>query len=441
MKIINKDTLPILCDKYLTLRKQKASKRKVTFTQSAINLFAMFMENKFPNCTEISFDAIKDDWKATCAQKWHGEYFTECFNEGKRFCLWLKTGVLYSVLPRPPVEPWENRLHSSMANIIKEFVRRKREAGFPYLMLNTFLHFDSMLVNEFPNAKFITKEIALRWIEVWTKKDISVNTIIRNTTPIRQLSKFIKAYIDPNCYVIPSKILGKEIRYVGHMITEAELIAFFKKADALEYLSSCPYRHLTLPVVFRLLYSSGLRVSEIKNLKRDDIDLKSGKITIRESKSHALRIIIVHQQMLEVLQDYDCEIEKSLPNREWFFISDKDGSKLNRSKVGTWFRLIWDNMDCDEKNKGPVATARDFRHLYAFSIINKWYQNGLNLEALEPYLVCYMGHNNFEMTSYYINLSKLYHPDYQKVALELDEDIFSAKQLIEDNEDEVPYDN
>src|SRR5688572_5206188 len=45
-----------------------------------------------------------------------------------------------------------------------------------------------------------------------------------------------------------------------------------------------PNRHLTLPLLFRILYGCGLRISEALNLKQKDIDLNQGTLFIRDTK-------------------------------------------------------------------------------------------------------------------------------------------------------------
>lgn len=360
--------------------------------------------------------------------------------ENRKFAEWIRNG--YGELPDLHVKetiPWEQRLHSSMAALITEFVRRKRSAGVEYSMPYALIWFDAMLAAEFPEATTVTREIALRWVEKAQEGGVSINTAIRRTTPVRQFCKYVRSSADPECYVIPSKLPGRQLRYHGHIITEKELRAFFKTADALKHEPNCPYRHLSAPAAFRLMYACGLRVSEIRILKREDVSLETGELKIRESKAHAVRTVVMHQDMLDVMRHYDAEIEKTLPGREWFFADRPDGSQMGRHKPGSWFRLIWGSMETDEEIKEPAATARDFRHLYALTVISRWYRGGEDLNALEPWLVCYMGHSDFEMTSYYIHLEGSFAPDFEKLSARATGDLFDD---FDENalSGEVPYD-
>jgi integrase/recombinase XerD len=44
------------------------------------------------------------------------------------------------------------------------------------------------------------------------------------------------------------------------------------------------------------------------------------------------------------------------------------------------------------------------RHHFAFANINRWVENGINVNSMLPYLMNYMGHSSIESTFYYIHL-------------------------------------
>ena len=440
MNKLNNSLLMELSAQYLALRYQKLSDKNHKI-KSFLNRFILFVLDKNPLADARSLsNEIVEEWAAECTKKWSKDWAASIKNEAKRFMLWINEGKIYDHLPRPKV-PWETKLKSRFAELIKEFVRRKQAAGFVYRNIDALVHFDHMIAESFPEAVCITKEIAFAWVETASKNGVSVNTAIRRITPIRQLSKYI-CVKDKVSYVLPPEIPGKYVRYVGYIITDEDVAAFIAEADALEYHWVCPFRHMTAPTVFRLMITTGMRGSEVPNLKRDDVDLRTGKSYIRESKAHALRIIIVHPQMLDVLRGYDEEIDDKVPNREWFFVNGREGTKLCHNQIGTWFRLIWDIM-LRAKNKEmtePQATARDLRHYFATTVAKNWFAKGLNLEALEPYLVCYMGHENFDMTSYY--LSEVYQtlPEFSKINQASSKGIYPDGLSFELADDEVPYD-
>ena len=57
--------------------------------------------------------------------------------------------------------------------------------------------------------------------------------------------------------------------------------------------------HLALPVIFRILYGCGLRVSEVVGLRYKDVNLEDGILTIREAKTDRDRYISLSDSVKE----------------------------------------------------------------------------------------------------------------------------------------------
>lgn len=67
----------------------------------------------------------------------------------------------------------------------------------------------------------------------------------------------------------------KTEKYLSYIFTKEEIERIFKESDSFE-----PYpgslRHILAPVLYRLLYSCGLRSTEAENIKCRDVDLANG---------------------------------------------------------------------------------------------------------------------------------------------------------------------
>ena len=85
-------------------------------------------------------------------------------------------------------------------------------------------------------------------------------------------------------YVLPTGVLPRPARYVPHIYTDQELAALFAQTDRCHYCSQVPFRHLVMPVLFRTIYACGLRASEARLLRVDDVDLDAGVLQIRDAK-------------------------------------------------------------------------------------------------------------------------------------------------------------
>ena len=331
---------------------------------------------------------------------------------------------------------FKNKLKSSMKEHLISFLERKRLAGSPYHEERILVRFDNMLAEHFPNTNSLTNEIGNKWIEVISKNTINNNTILRSLTAIREFALYLNSI---NIISVVPNITVKGVKYECHLITNQELVAFFKSADSMSYSTLLPLRHITAPVMFRLMFSTGMRSNEVRNLETSDVNLKIGKIFIRESKFHQLRIIIVSDDMLKVLNHYDTLMQQTVPNRKMFFSFCNNGKEINRVSLGKTFHLIWDHLPEAASSKAPKMTIRDFRHCFALNCIYQWYKQGRNVNAIEDYLVCYMGHSNFEQTSYYIHLAEMVYPELRNSIHRINDGILPDISSVVDNE-EVPYD-
>jgi integrase len=98
--------------------------------------------------------------------------------------------------------------------------------------------------------------------------------------PVRELARWLGRRGVP-AYVLPKGALPRPARYVPHVYTDQELAALFAQTDRCHYDSQVPLRHLVMPVLFRTIYACGLRASEARLLRFDDVDLAPGSCNPR----------------------------------------------------------------------------------------------------------------------------------------------------------------
>ena len=108
-----------------------------------------------------------------------------------------------------------------------------------------------------------------------------------------------------------------------------------------------------------MLYCCGLRSSEARTLLKEDVDLNSGKVMIRESKGWKTRIVYMSNDLLEVCREYCIILDKMLPNREMFF-PNKDGKWYSTSIIDSWFHEFWDGLPEAKAISGNPCRVHDF---------------------------------------------------------------------------------
>ena len=265
----------------------------------------------------------------------------------------------------------------------------------------------------------ITKEICTVWIQ--SKPGEHPNGLLRRVTPVRQLGKYMKG-LGCDAYVIPGHIPNKQVKYEAHIYTVNELKSFFNAIDECTPSPFSPTRRYVIPVFFRMLFCCGLRSSEARLLKKEDIELGSGKITIRQSKGWKARIVYMSQDLMEVCREYNSIMDSMLPERQAFF-PNKNGTCFNKSTIDYWFHEFWDKLPESKAVAGNQARVHDFRHGYAVHRLNRWVKEGQDINALYPYLSEYMGHSNYADTDYYLSLVEEFYPEMEQRLSSINDDI------------------
>ena len=72
-------------------------------------------------------------------------------------------------------------------------------------------------------------------------------------------------------------------------------------------------RGLTCATLFGLLAVTGMRISEVLALDREDVDLEEGVLRIRKSKFRKSRLVPLHVSTRDVLADYAKGRDRILP--------------------------------------------------------------------------------------------------------------------------------
>ena len=185
------------------------------------------------------------------------------------------------------------------------FVQEKRAVGCLYnteaKKLSEFSRFS--LTFDFPENT-LPKEVVQAWIA--KKSTDSDRNQYARFLLISQFAKYMERLGYPT-YVPGRDEIGKlHKRFVPYIFSHEEIRAFFEAADAMTCppKSGAPRRHLIMPVLFRMLYCCGLRVSEATNLLASDVDLEHGILTIQNSKFGKTRYVPMSAELTAVCAAY-----------------------------------------------------------------------------------------------------------------------------------------
>lgn len=302
----------------------------------------------------------------------------------------------------------------TLTDAITAMVAQKRTVGYKYLSEEAILlRFDAFTRSEFPGLCTITEASAHAWIEAAQQRSVKPSTLHGLTTPIRQLARWLRRH-GVAAYVLPAGIVPRPCAYVPHIYTDQELTAFFAQTDRCHYCSDVPLRHLVMPVLFRTLYACGLRCSEARFLRAEDVDLTAGVLRLRNAKGGKDRQIPVSESLRVRLTHYHAQFDWM--GHDWFF-PGRGARPLTLSNIYHNFRrFLWQaRISHGGRGKGP--RVHDLRHTFAVHNLRTWFAAGKDAGALLPILQTYMGHYCIDDTAYYLRLTAESQPDIHGTTL------------------------
>lgn len=305
---------------------------------------------------------------------------------------------------------------SHFAKHIEGMIQQKKALGFPYHTSIRYLcEFDDMCKNEFPNETSLTKEIGQKWGTI-RETEIKRVSFQNRLAPIRELARYMIRMGVPAYIIEPLAIPESVKRPIPHIFTEQELTTFFAAADNIEYNRKGRFRHIIIPVIFRLMYCCGLRPKEARLIKKSDVDFSAKTVHIPESKGHKDRMIVMSDDVCALVEKYMSVIPHRFSENEYLFPNWKGKDYLSSNWLVKMFRLCWETSGIKDFS-GERPRPYDFRHTFATKRLYSWMKEGKDLDAYLPYLSTYMGHAHFEHTAYYIHLVPEFFPQMSQMDL------------------------
>lgn len=298
------------------------------------------------------------------------------------------------------------------------FITEKRSLGYIYdteaRMLSEFSRFS--LAYDVP-ANVLTKELVQEWIE--RKPTDSDRNQYARYSLISQFARYMNR-VGYSAYVPERTEIGKLHKtFVPYIFTHEEIEAFFQAADSLTHktFSLAPRRHLIMPVLFRMLYCCGLRVSEAIMLKGEDVDLEAGILTIRDSKFGKTRYVPMSVELTAICTRYaQTRLVGKAPD-DWFFAAP-DGGHYNTGSIYSVFRDLLRDAGISHGGRGKGPRVHDLRHTFCVHCLQRWISQGKDLTTALPLLTTYMGHNDFSATEQYLRMTAEVYPEISQLMQE-----------------------
>ena len=288
---------------------------------------------------------------------------------------------------------------------IEELLTLKRSSGYKADGLAKILHRFINYAEEWePGITTVTKSVAEKWAAM-SPHEAPANQC-RRMGAVKELSKYlvsvgIPAYIYPKQKSVPSN-------FTPYIFTDEELASFFSACDNTKTPNLV--RKDVVSLIFRMIYSCGLRASEALTLTVRDVDLVQGTIFIKDSKFGKERLLPVHDNLLKRMKIYHSNVLVLCGPDAPFFPNGRNGS-YTTSGLYSIFRERLLAAEISHGGKGNGPRVHDLRHTFAVHSLRKAVKNGEDINSMLKYLSVYLGHSGVISSENYLRLTADVYPD------------------------------
>lgn len=290
------------------------------------------------------------------------------------------------------------------------------------------LSFDLHLAERGKTEKYISEDDITSWIQPMYDT-LSRNTIAARVSFLRKFLEFLRFKNIP-AYIPPS--LKCQDNYVPYLFSDDEVRRIFEAADSLQ-LSHNAKSNVELPMLLRMLYSCGFRLSELLAVRVGDIDFERGFVLLKTTKRQKQRIVPLDDALTKMLNRYCLAMNLMGSPENYIFPGRSAGTHLSRCRTEYIFKTLLESIGIytrpDTQTRGPCLHC--FRHLFAIKSFAQAERAGRPVNDSIPFLSIYMGHNDLTETEKYLKFSSDMFPENTELFEAYTEGIF-PEVLYED---------
>ena len=232
--------------------------------------------------------------------------------------------------------------------------------------------------------KNISHSYVRSWLASLKEQDLTARSINRKISTLKSFFKFLLKH---------DVILHTPMANVISPKTRKRLPAFIKQDDITGLLAAMKnntedWDGFNTKMLFTLFYSTGMRLSELINLKENQVDFYRTQIKVL-GKGNKERIIPVNIEIINIIKEYVQLKKKNFEKTDNALLVTKKGMKLYPRYA---YKLVRDILSKEIKTLDKQS-PHVLRHTFATHLMN----NGANLNAVKELL----GHSSLATTQVY----------------------------------------
>ena len=290
---------------------------------------------------------------------------------------------------------------STLRQAAEQYLQLRRDLGCKLRETGRLLE-DFVAFAEREGAPHVTTDLALRWAQ--QPAGVQPATWASRLRIVRRFALWLSAADRRTEVPLAGLLPGRYVRRRPYIYSDAEIKDLVRAAGQLA--SAAGLRGRTYATLFGLVAVTGMRISEVVALDREDVDLDEGILRIRRTKFGKSRLVAVHDSTRQVLAEYARERDRIVrrPAAPAFFLSEGGdrvtacAARYNFAKVSREVGLR--APTAGRHGRGP--RLHDMRHRFAVCTLLRWYRAGIDVEREIPKLATYLGHVHVNETYWYV---------------------------------------
>lgn len=229
------------------------------------------------------------------------------------------------------------------------------------------------------SAKFQPEEITQKQLEdfiIWLVEKKKVGSSYQKA----MISTIVKFYQE----IFHRRV---NLKHLYPHRSETKLPKFLTKKEVKKILDSTS--NIKHKAILTTIYSCGLRLGELLELKISDIKTDQNILMIRQTKGNKERVVMISPKLIDVLRDY-----YRVYNPKIYLFEGREKEKYSQ-------RSVQQIMKSSLKKSGvkSPASVHTLRHSYATHLL----ESGTDIRIIKELL----GHNNIKTTEIYTHINDL----------------------------------
>ena len=258
-----------------------------------------------------------------------------------------------------------------------------------YNDISRFLNY--LILLNIEDLSKVDKDTIINYISSLRSGELNNNYIISDKTYARNISaiKSFYKYLNANCNINNNPIASIKVKIKDYKLPE--FLTFDQVTNLLDSFNLDNQIDIRNKLIIELIYATGIRISELLNIKYKDIDYNNNEIKVL-GKGHKYRIVFFYDRLIDLFNLYTSKYynQYSIDN-EYLFINKK-GKVLSARYIQKML-----------KNQAIIAniTINIYPHMLRHSFATHLLDNGLDIRSVQELL----GHKNLSTTQVYTHVT------------------------------------